>query len=235
MEKKKMKLWKIVFLIVVILLFLFILLTTRKMIILSSLNKKVMAYDNATNLHTKTDFSNNSTSQFSTIEHFFKDDVIKQVAVSKDKTRQLIQVTTPNERRNYTISGENKVLNIYHQDNSMVHLSRTSNFTGSTTLPECFLTAITSKVYTEELNQEPHYVLESSSSNNFVLAGDIQKVKAYINKETGLTTKLLAFAKQEDGTIQEFSISYYYDFNTVTDEDMKEPDRNEFKVIEATY
>lgn len=235
MEKKKMKLWKKVLIIIVILLFLFILFTARKMMILFSLNKKVLAYDNATNLHTKTDFSNNSTSQFSTIEHFFKDDVIKQVVVSKDNTRQLIQVTTPNERRNYTISGENKTLNIYHQDNSMVHLSRASNFTGSSSLPECFFTAITSRIYTEDLNQDPHYVIESSSSNNFVLAGDIQKAKAYIHKETGLTTKLVAFAKQEDGSIEEFSISYHYDFNSVTEEDMKEPDRNEFKVIEATY
>lgn len=235
MKKKKMKLWKIVLLIVVILLFLFILLTVRKMFILSSLSSKAMAYDNATNLYTKSDFSNNSTSQFSSIEHFFKDDVIKQIAISKDKTKQLIQVITPNERRNYTISGENKVLNIYYQDNSMVHVSRTSNFTGSTTLPECFLTAITSKVYTENLEQEPHYVLESSSSNNFVLAGDIQKAKAYINKETGLTTKLVAYAKQTDGTIQEFTISYHYSFNTVTDADMEEPDRNEYKVIETSY
>lgn len=235
MEKKKMKLWKIILLIVVILLLLYVILTLRKVMIIASLNKKVMAYDNATNLHTTSTFHNHLTSQVSSWEKYFKDDVVKEVLIFKDNLRQIIQVTAPSERRNYTISDTAKTLNIYPGDNSCVHISRTSNYAMSYGILDCIWNASVSKVYQEEVDNHSCYVIESSKNSNFTTLSSEKLVnaKAYIDKDTGLTLKVVFVTESESGDTNEATLSYTYEFDNVTEEDMKEPDRNEFKVIES--
>ena len=53
--------------------------------------------------------------------------------------------------------------------------------------------------------------------------------KMYINKETGLVEKIVEKVKNNN-EISEISYSYEYSFNTVTDNDLVEPDISEYKV-----
>ena len=54
----------------------------------------------------------------------------------------------------------------------------------------------------------------------------------YLDKETGLAVKTIETIKNEDGTIEDSVTTYEQKIDVVTDEDMKEPDREEFIIEE---
>ncbi|MFR2451012.1 MAG: hypothetical protein ACLS9A_06480 [Clostridia bacterium] len=69
--------------------------------------------------------------------------------IAKDKPVKVIQIITPTERRNYTISEEKKVLNIT-QDENIVTTTRIVNYVESSNLIQTILNSLFTRITTEK-------------------------------------------------------------------------------------
>ncbi len=88
-----------------------------------------------------------------------------------------------------------------------------------------FINAMQCKISDVTEDGKECYLIESSA-NDFIIHSSIEKTQLYIDKETGLTVKLVEY----DNNGKLFTTNYKYEFNTVTDEDLKEPNINNYKV-----
>ncbi|MFR2534637.1 MAG: hypothetical protein ACLTEH_03690 [Clostridia bacterium] len=227
MEKKKRKIGKTFLIIFLIILVIIIVLIARKVIIMNSIQNKIAKYQNSTNIYVKT-VSDRSLS-IESFEKYIKGDIEKDVIIAKDKPVKVIQIITPTERRNYTISEEKKVLNIT-QDENIVTTTRIVNYVESSNLIQTILNSLFTRITTEKIEGKTYYVV-SGYLNGFLYTQDTIEVKAYIDKETGLTMKIVEIVK-ENGEKKAYAINYTYQLDCVTDQDMQEPDRSEYIVQE---
>lgn len=87
-----------------------------------------------------------------------------------------------------------------------------------------FISAITSSITLQTINGKEYYYISSiiSPYTSFTVQDGV-----YIDKETGLMTKTNA---NEEGTWPQ--ADYVYEFNNVTEEDLKEPDLSEYEIAQ---
>ena len=240
MEKKKMRIWKFIFIIVFVLLMVFVVLTIRKLMILSDLDKKVSDYENnSKNIHiiATFDFSNSTMTKS---ERFIKDDVDKLIlekTLENGETAKVIQITYPNERKVFTEAYGDKLYSIYKEvapmRGSHIELNTTSsysviqNFAYSMNFFERVTNAIISSIKSVTMDGKECYELKLYNSN-FLYEADAVEFLAYVEKDSGLPVK--SIQKLNDGS--ENITTYECSFDTVTDEDMKEPDISEYTLTE---
>lgn len=86
------------------------------------------------------------------------------------------------------------------------------------------LNAMNSKIKSTTVDGKECYLIESSSEA-FIMHASVEKMQIFIEKETGLAIKVIEYDNQEETTI-----SYKYEFDKVTDEDLKEPNISEYKI-----
>ena len=231
MEKKKMKLWKKVLLVILVVLLVFIIMTARKMIILASLDDKVSEYQNSKNIYSRT-VLNNDKLKSQTVEVYVKDDVMKQVIKTEklDGTaNRIIQITYPDERKFYTESETSKEMRSYKENNSGLSKGAIVNFAETYTLFEKLANSITANIKTEMVDGKECYVISSLYNSNILYDQGTEKMLIYLEKDTGLAVKRIAIVNK-DGNKNEYITNYEYKFNSVTDNDIAEPDISEYEI-----
>ena len=77
------------------------------------------------------------------------------------------------------------------------------------------------------MDEKQCYELSSLYNSNFMYSENKKEIKAYIEKDTGLPIKLIEVVN-ENGKNVENVTTYKYQFNIVTDEDMQEPNNQEY-------
>lgn len=243
MEKKKVKIWKILLATILVILFIFIIIISRKASILYKIDRKVREYeDNNSNIYIKTNFD--FYEHTSKIEKFIKDDIDKTVLEKTDlegnKTK-IIQIIYPNERKLYTENKDNKIMHVYEEKAPVrgYDIERTveSSYTAignagySSNFFETIFNSIVTKIRLVEIDGRKCYELSSLWSTNYMYQSNTNKLLIYVDKDTGLTVKRIEQII-EDGNIKENITTCEYKFNEVTDEDIKEPDALEYKIQE---
>ena len=242
MKKTKMKIWKIILIVFLALLIAFIAIVTRRVIILSNIDKKVTDCENNNkNIYIKTtlDYADYK----SEIERFIKDDVDKVILKKTDLEEneiKLIQVTYPNERKVYTEKNGIKVMNVYNEkapirgahienlpEENYASYAVITNFAYSISIYERILSSILTSIKTVELDGVKCYELSSLHTPNYIYSENTSKLSMFVNKETGLPVKRVEVIK-ENGVEKENITTYECKFNIVTDEDIKEPDAEEY-------
>ncbi len=206
-------------------LVIFVVNTTRKFIIIKNLQKKVAECEVKENIYSKV------IAESAEIEKFIKNDVEKIVMKKKDNSVTIIQVTEQHERRFYTIAGEQKILRRFKEEKNSLS-SKLVSFVNETTWLEVLHDSIVSKIYTEKVEGQDCYVIDSMKNTNSVYAEGTVSLKMYLNKETGLAVKAIETVKDKNGLVRENITTYNQKFDIVTDEDMKEPNIEEFKIEE---
>lgn len=216
---KKMKILKFILLVIILV---FLISTTRKMIIISSLCKKAENYVNSTNYHR--------------ITYGYQPDYYVKTEVYTLGEKQAVYTTKieNGETTELKIYGENgKINNMYtNSDGKKVAQLNTNtkmivNIPNPTYLEnnimQLFFASVFSSINTRIINsKECYYISNPADHFIFASAGD----GMYIDKETGLTIRTNA---NEDGTWPQ--ADYIYEFNTVTEEDFKEPDISEYEIV----
>lgn len=196
-----------------------------KFIVIKSMQDKVKQYSNITNFHiTKKSYCYDSVI---TQEAFHKDNNflvhIKRTSDSAEN-REIISTKSGNS---YIISGENKVAIL----NSMTLgvQEKVYNHLETESLGEfLYGLVISSKISSVKCNDKDCYKIE-----NFKVSGIAfpeHGMCVYIDKETGLIVRVEEGTRDTDGKIYTQVSDYKYEFNTVTDNDLKEPDISEFKI-----
>ena len=84
---------------------------------------------------------------------------------------------------------------------------------------------------TKKIDGKDYYILSSKMNTNFLYNTNTTKMTIYVEKNTGLTTKIVEEVN-ENGEIKEIYKDFEYKFNNVTDEDISEPDNSEYKMQE---
>ena len=210
MEKKKMKLWKKIFLVILALLVVFSILTLRKYIIITNLINISKDYVGKTNFIVDTySLSNDSVSLTKT---YHKDgDVFSITQTFSHKIlneRKTTAYNKDNEKIVIIQSGEDKVA-LLNGNIAPVSVNTINEFDDiKFKIPFAF----TSKITTEECNNKECYLIELSKD-----------YKIWVEKETGIIVRVMDIG---------YITNRYYTFDVVTDEDILKPDISDCKVQE---
>lgn len=226
MEKKKIL--KILLLLLAIIVVAFTITTARKVIILTSLKNKVAEYKQRSDLHMKTE------TEEATIETFIKEDIYKTVLHHKEENMTVTQITDYKEKegRTYWASENEKNLQIRKEkEYEFLKVTPIYTFADSTSFFETIVNAINSRIYTETIDGKECYVIEGMKNTNFISTGDTVNIKGYVDKDTGLRMRMVETVK-EDGKKRDKISTYEYGFDKITEEDLQEPNRSEYKIIE---
>lgn len=224
MGKKKIKIGKYITIILLVLCISIIVLTARKMIILHAIQEKVAEYENSTNMYLKT-VSERSASVES-FEKFILGDLEKDVIISKDKPTKVTQYITPTQRTMYIDSEEKKVMNISHEENVLTSTTKVVNYGRYDNFVNLLSNSLLTRITTEKIDGKAYYVISGFTGSFLYTEGTID-MKAYVDKETGLTKKMVELVN-ENGKKKTYTTTYTYQFNSVTPEDMQEPDRSAY-------
>lgn len=233
-----------IFLLVILLFFIaFIVYGVRNAIILSDIDKKVSNLENnKQNIYFK---SISKTSEYTLeIERFIKDDVDKLVLNRKNKDgteSSMIQYDNSERHRVYNMKDGNIVLmtdTVYEgvspKPIRKSHLDLSNKETpcaSYTVLPnagysDSFLEKIINSVFTTlkivEIDGKECYEISGKYSSSTLYNENTKKVLVYVEKETGLTIKRVETV-EENGQIIENITNYEYNFDSVTNENIKEP------------
>lgn len=240
MEKKKMKWWKKVLIVVAIILLIFIILTIRKTIILADINNKVSDLENnKKNIYIEVNVITNTYT--AELKRYIKDNVDKMVIENTNQNGEktkIIQITYPNQRKVFTEKDNVKVMNVYDEvapvrkayigDSDTSSYSAIVNLAYATSIPEQILNSILTTITTAEIDGKECYELSSKYNSNFIYSQNGKEMKAYVEKETGLPVKIVEVIN-ENGQETKNITKYNYKFDSVTDEDIKEPNNSEYK------
>ena len=218
MEKEKIKLWKIIVAILVILLVIFAINTIRKVIIFNNLQEKISKYEKSENMYSKID------SEKSITERFIKNDIDKLIIKYKDKPMTVIQLKNGNECKNYTFFEETKKVTVTDV-NSMdaLRVAKINNTIDTNSFIDKLIKCITSKVSTETIDGKEYYVIDGKLSGSQLMLQNVISTKAYIDKETGLTMKVIEITKESNNNKKEYITNYEYNFDSITDDEISEP------------
>ena len=219
---KKLKVLKFIISIIIILLFIIV---GRKIIIIKYLQKQISQYLEITNYYMKVcSYKGDSIS-------------IEECFVNGNRYVYSIHHLDENHNQKLSTFANININNIYIDDNGyktailnteglskieVLNVLKTSNFI------EFIRIAFTSKIATENCNGKECYKIDYYPSNIVTEKGN---AIIYVDKETGLIVRMLSGKDvSENGEIINLISDYYYEFNNVTEEDMKEPDLTQYEI-----
>lgn len=221
--------------IVLLILIVFSIDIVRKMIIISSMDKKATQYENSTNYHvTRYSYSKDG---YSKSENYSIGDKKKLIVTKLTETeKSILQIYSYEPIENQILEeqtdSKNYQSHIYidNKEGRQVQLNGrvtigkiVENPMHTENLCHLFLAAITSSVTSRNYNGKDCYFITNYKTLSMGYSEEV-----YIDKETGLVAGRIQNKVDE---LEGFAIEYVYEFNTVTENDFIEPDREEYEEI----
>lgn len=235
MEKKEEKnieknnkkiILKCIGIIILAIILIFIIATARKTIIINNIENKIKKYEKMDNYYIRTRTYDGDSLSIS--EYYNKGNVTKSETISLNENsgkNKMIRTYNGKESNTYMESDESKVAIL--NTNSSIIKEGIDNCIETNNIIETIKLALTSKITTEYCNGKLCYRIQISyepyqNSEDLIL---------YIEKETGLLIRMHNGTRiYEDEKISGI-YDYTYKFNTVTDEDVKEPNIEEYDIV----
>ena len=232
MEKKKMKLWKKILIILLVIFLAFLVITIQKAILFTELSDKVANLeDTKQNIHIKMEVHKMGYQTYT--ERYIKDDVDKLIMEITNKdgnTSKLMQFIYPEQRILYTEQNDEKTKNVYEETaptrSSVLKEGMISSYTtiANYTLGLAFSPAVMfSSIHTVEMDGKKCYEISTMCNPNYIYDENSKDLKIYIEKDSGLPVKVIETI-EENGEETQNTITYEYEFDCVTDEDVAEPE-----------
>lgn len=221
----KMKILKIILLVILIV---FIGIMGYKFIIIKSMQGKISKYKDITNFHvTMTKYSGDSI----VIDNLYHKDgkyahYVKMIGQYNDEisTKEIISFTNGNT---YMAVDDIKIAIL----GGMPTASSDSvyNFLETGNIGEMIVGLFTTNISSVKCNDKDCYKIDNFKTSELLFPE--QGLCVYIDKETGLLVRVEQGDRNNaTGGIFTSVTDYQYEFDTVTDEDLKEPDIKEYKI-----
>lgn len=199
----------------VILVLVFIL--VQKLVSLSIIVGKTKQYEKLPNAYQE--INNDVSDNIKKYQIYKKDDKVKSVSISR-RNAKVTKYYSNNEVKTYTDSGSNKTSSISSGITNDDKI--TVNFLGNTALADMITDVFVVKLTSENVEGIDCHVLSGIKSNNaYYVQEDVENIKLYIQKSTNLPMKIVEELK--NGKIR--VTTYKYEFNVVTEKDIREPGR----------
>lgn len=243
---KKLRIFEAIILIAIII---FIVITARKMIIIQSMQNKIMQYEGIDNFHIKSYYYQGDIIYFSEIynkENKYKSKISTLLFADDNAKFDIFEVcgNEKNENRyridNYNNENKTKKTATLNQEGSTKILKRIlgmSNFETNNFF-ELLIMAISSDISSESYNGKECYrisytIFTGCPATPILWQQEHYNQIYYLEKETGLPIRSInnRDVKINHGNKEE-TLDSEYDFGNVTDEDIKEPNINEYEIIE---
>ena len=244
--RKKLRILRIILLII---LTIFIVNTARKMIIIQSMQNKIMQYERVDNFYIKSYYYQGDIIYFSEI--YNKGNKYKaknsNLWFADNNTRLEIFEVYGNEENenwyridNYNDKDKAKKTATLNKDGSSKTLKRIlgmSNFE-TNNFWELLLMAISSDISSESCNGKECYRISYTfftvcPTTPILWQQEHYMQIYYLEKETGLPIRSINNRDVEiNHGNKEQTLDFEYDFGNVTDDDIKEPNINEYEIIE---
>lgn len=207
---KRLKIFRNILLIIALI---FILIIAKKFIIINDLSNKAKIAQSKTNYYIKLECYLNR--KFITYEQYNKDKI--SLTTNKiyyidnpNKSEEYINYASDKENFNLVKDMQQQNLSTFGKD---IDLDVTNYALSFYTKPEIFYFALTTNIQDVTLAEKQCYLLK------------IDNTERFIDAETGLIIKYIDNDKNR-------VIDYYYEFDTVTDEDVELPDTTGFVPID---
>ena len=214
---------KILKMILAIILIVFIVFIGSKFIIIKSMQSKIKKYKDITNFHTTINTYKGETLELSNI--YYKDGKFLTNIKSlngKDIRQEMINTSEGNL---YITSGEDKVAVL---GGMIIKTSDTVyNYLETENIAQLIINLLTSNISSVKCNDKDCYKIDNFKSPDILYQE--QGLCVYIDKNTGLLVRA-EMGERVGKDVFTIVIDYSYEFNTVTDDDLKEPNISEYKV-----
>lgn len=229
MEKKKMKVWKKFLIIILIIVALFVIITVRKMIIIKNLQSKMEKYDSVDNYYARIYQYQGTNLQINTTYKKNNTSLSKVKSLSENSNRSLIAYNDDNVSHIYFDVPGSKIAIL--DGNGIPGPIQIQNELETQNLWQLMVRAIKSSIKTEECNGKECYKIQVGCFD--ILCFDKhENTVVYFDKDTGLKAREFN-GSVGDGENKINTVSdYYYEFDVVKDEDLKEPDISEYTIQE---
>lgn len=217
---------KILKMILLVILIVFVGVIGYKFVVIKSMQGKMENYKDIKNFHiTRTSYG------FDTIvvqETFQKDDDFLLKVRSIGENIEKREIISMKNGHSYITSGDEKVAFMNNTQISapekVYNLLETENF------GELIVGIFGSHISSVKCNDKDCYKIENFKTENIVFPE--QGFCVYIDKETGLIVRVEEGTRDnETGGFYTQVSDYKYEFNTVTEDDLKEPDISQYKIF----
>ena len=217
---KKIKYFIIV---LILILLIFLILIGRKLIIIENLKGSINKYITSNNYYVKSSNYNSSNGSIINIETYNKNDIqlVKYTHLNEDNPSEIIVYHNGDTTNSYIDVGGEKTakLNFGELKTSISNIYPKNIY-------QDIIMAMFSSITSEECNGKQCYKISNMTKDiTSILPNEI----LYIEKDTGLEIKRINY-NDLDEPENYISTSFEYQFNTVTDENVKEPNINEYTV-----
>lgn len=223
-NKMKKRIFRKVISVVVIIAIIFLILIIRNMIIMTNLRNKRKDFINENNYYARV--KSYQEDSIITTETYYKDG--KYLTKMKKGNDKLIVFYNGTSTNMYFDANDEKVA-ILNSPNEGIKVM-ISDYLYTENIGQFLINSVVSKITSKECNGKDCYYISGAMTSNTM---EGENTGAYIDKNTGLTVRM-----GEGTTINEeekFDIisDSKYKFNTVTDDDLKEPDISEYTIKEV--
>lgn len=219
----KLKILKIIILIIIAILLICI---GRKSIIMSNLSKKYEENSNAKNYHIKTYIYSGTNSQV--VDTYCKDGKTLTILTSlnNENFSKIIEYSDNDKTNTYMESSNEKIA--FLNSETKLKLFSNSNSIYENVKRYFVKNSILASIRSVKCNGIDCYYI-SNFQNNIIPNGD-GDYGIYLDKKTGLPIRVLGGTVGSSAETNDTVIDYYYEFNTVKDEDIQEPDITEYRI-----
>ena len=227
---KKMKFMQIILLAIVLI---FIINTGRKYILMTTLSKKAEEARKLDNYYARIYFYQGD--YFTIIESYNKEGKYLSTMTTIDQNGVLNKITEFNDGNKingYLESHEGKYAYLDIESNYLITTFISADYFYTDSLGQLLRNVIMTNVKSVTINGKCAYYFSDLKNSTMPLAngGD---PGIYIDRETGLPIRAAGGTIQGSQNHQETIdtiINYYYEFGTVTDENLKEPDLSKYEI-----
>ncbi len=211
MEKGKMKKWrKLIIIILFIILAISVIIVGRKIVIIKGLQNKIDSFNDIDNYHaTSYQYFEKNLTIYDTYKKAEKSLCITNSLSEKFDTRMIIHYVDEDVNHVYFHSNENKIA-ILDGNGGTSPIPIVSAFE-TNNLFSLIKMSIFASITNEDFNGKRCYKVNFNTDD---------RLTYYIEKETGLTLRVL----DNSSLVKDF----YYEFNTVEDDNLKEPNLSEY-------
>jgi len=215
---------KILKMILLVILISFIGIYGYKFYVIKSMQAKIAEYKDINNFHiTKTSYFFNT---ISVQESFVKDDnyLVHVKVMNSDPTKEIISFKNSNTYMNV---GEKKI--VFFNSMPIQASEKVYNNLETNSLWELLVGVFTCNITSVKCNDKDCYKIDNFITSELLFPE--QGYCVYIEKESGQIIRAEEGTRDnETGGIYTQVSDYRYEFNTVTDEDLKEPDISEYEI-----
>lgn len=201
---------------------------TRNAIIINNLQNTIKQFSNSTNYYEKS-LTYNGLS-LSTIEYYTKNNsslYTTSLAIENEKTT-FSTYNKNNETQNTYVEKNNQKI-AYPNSENITRILPISNYLETKTFGEFISKAFTAQISSAYCNGKECYKISNIKFTETSFSDDNNST-VYIEKSTGLPIRFISGREISNNEEVNSITDYYYDFNNVTDEDLKEPDINEYTI-----